>query len=138
MKKSIVFLVLISSFFGVALSCNDGTKTYREGAILYETHCESCHMADGTGLEALYPPLAQSDMLRVMGATTACAIVNGMEGKIIVNGVEYDNKMLPIKGLSTVEVTNIINYINHAWGNENQFVPLQAVQKALEDCSPQK
>lgn len=120
---------------GVALSCNSGEKTYQEGAVLYKKHCENCHMEDGTGLEQLYPPLAKSDMLESMGAATACIIVNGLEGKIIVNGVEYDNKMMPVEGLSAVEITNIVNYINNAWGNERPYIELQEISKVLEGCS---
>jgi len=120
---------------GIIWGCQSGEKTYNEGAMLYEQHCANCHMEDGTGLEELYPPLAKSDMLESLGASTACIIRNGLEGEIRVNGTVYNNKMLPIETLSAVEMTNIINYINNAWGNKRAFIELREVEKALEACA---
>lgn len=116
-------------------SCdNSREKTYNEGAILYEKHCENCHMADGTGLEALYPPLAKADMLQNLGVKAACIIKNGLQGKILVNGVEFETGMAPIKGLSNVEITNILNYIHNAWGNKRAFIQLNEVEATLQEC----
>jgi mono/diheme cytochrome c family protein len=134
MIKKIIFSWAILLPLFIVYACGSGEKTYQEGAILYKKHCENCHMEDGSGLEALYPPLAQSDMLKSMGPATACIIVNGLEGKILVNGIEYDNKMLPIEGLSAVEITNIINYINNAWGNQHPYIELKEVTTILEGC----
>ena len=102
--------------------------------MLYEKHCENCHMADGTGLEALYPPLAGADMLQSLGVGAACVIKNGLQGKIVVNGVEFETGMAPIVGLSSVEITNILNYIHNAWGNKRKFIQLNEVQATLEAC----
>lgn len=46
------------------------------------------------------------------------AIKYGQKGKIIVNGVEYDNVMTPL-GLSDQEVADVMNYITNSWGNTN-------------------
>lgn len=124
--------ILIS--FCLAIACNNGEKTYAEGAVLYKKHCENCHMEDGSGFEGLYPPLAGADMLQSMGPATACIIVNGLKGKIRVNGVEYDNEMPAIKTLSAVEVTNILNYINSAWGNKAEYIQLSTITKTLDNC----
>jgi mono/diheme cytochrome c family protein len=102
--------------------------------MLYEKHCENCHMADGTGLEALYPPLAGSDMLESVGVGAACIIKHGLQGKIIVNGIEFETGMAPVTGLSSVEITNILNYIHNAWGNRREFIHLNEVQATLEAC----
>ncbi len=116
-------------------SCgNPREKTYNEGAVLYKKHCENCHMSDGTGLEALYPPLAGADMLQSVGVGAACIIKNGLQGKIIVNGVEFETGMAPIEGLSNVEITNILNYIHNAWGNKREFIQLNEVEAVLESC----
>jgi len=38
-----------------------------------------------------------------------------------------------LKGLY-VQITNVINYINHAWGNELQHVKVEDIQESLLDC----
>ncbi len=131
MKLLTLFIVLLIFF---SLSCEHSTRTYNEGAVLYKKHCENCHMSDGTGLEALYPPLAKSDMLINLDINTACIIQNGLQGKIVVNSVEYETGMDPIKELSAVQITNILNYIHNAWGNKRDFIQLDQVKKVLDDC----
>lgn len=91
-------------------------------------------MEDGSGLEALYPPLANADMLRSMDVAAACVIRHGLQGKIVVNGTEYETGMVGIEQLTDVEITNILNYIHNAWGNKRQFIQLKEVRDALESC----
>ena len=130
-------ILLLVACFVLVFSCDNASeKTYNEGAQLYKKHCENCHMEDGTGLEALYPPLANSDMLQTMGVGAACVIQNGLTGKIVVNGVEFETGMEGIKGLSAVEITNILNYIHNAWENKREFIQLDEVEAALKNCSP--
>jgi mono/diheme cytochrome c family protein len=133
--KIIKYSFCLSLGILLVFSCgNSRERNYDQGANLYEEHCENCHMADGTGLEALYPPLAKADMLKNVGVGAACIIKNGLQGKIMVNGVEFETGMAPITGLSSVEITNILNYIHNAWGNEHEFIPLSQVQRTLEAC----
>ena len=112
-------------------------RKYYEGAQLYQQHCSNCHMEDGQGLEALYPPLAQSDWLETVGVSAACVVRNGLKGAIVVNGVEYGMAMPAQEKLSAVEITNILNYIHNAWGNERAFISLSEVEKTLEACAAQ-
>ena len=114
-------------------SCSN-EATYAEGKALYDRHCLNCHMEDGKGLGELYPPLAGADMLKASGAGAACWIRNGLNGPIKVNGVEYDNVMTPNNKLSAIEITNILNYVNNAWGNKRDFITLEDVTTALESC----
>lgn len=135
MQKKIVYLFGFILLVIWGFSCdNSRGSEHSEGAILYKKHCENCHMEDGTGLEALYPPLAGADMLKSIGVGAACIIKNGLKGKIIVNGVEFETGMEPVKGLSTIEITNIVNYIHNAWGNKKDFIQLNEVESVLESC----
>lgn len=135
MHKKIQYSLLLSLVIFIIFSCgNSRERTYNEGAMLYQKHCENCHMADGTGLEALYPPLAGADMLQSLGVGAACIIKNGLQGKIVVNGVEFETGMAPVTGLSSVEITNILNYIHNAWGNEHEFIRLNKVEETLKSC----
>lgn len=127
-------LVIVSIGFGACVGGGQGT--YSEGAQLYQQHCASCHMEDGTGFEALYPPLANADLLHQLDVAAACVVRNGLEGRILVNGVEYEMGMPAQPQLSAVEITNILNYIHNAWGNKRAYISLSEVEHSLEKCSP--
>ena len=131
-----VVLVLLSAT-ALALttaSCEDRVE-YRQGGALYAAYCANCHMDDGTGLKGNIPPLANSDWLRDHQDELACVIYAGMAGEVVVNGVTYNAVMSGNPELKTTQVTNIMNYINHAWGNDYGFVSLPAAEAQLEACT---
>ena len=92
-------------------------------------------MEDGSGLEGLIPPLAGADYLREQRALIPCIIRYGQQGEIVVNDRTYQQEMPAVPQLSDFEITNVINYINHAWGNDYGFVPDNDVEAALEECA---
>lgn len=120
-------------FYGL-FACGEQGQPYKEGAVLYTKHCENCHMENGEGLEELYPPLAGSDMLKSMDIAAACVLRHGLQGQITVNGVQYDMEMPAMPQLSGVEIANLLNYIHNAWGNERDYIGLDAVQATLDRC----
>ncbi len=125
-----VFSALTALFSGIRCS----SSPYIQGEILYSNFCESCHMADGSGLGAEIPPLAGADYLQNNPDKIACMIRHGLSEEIIVNGVTYNQLMPGIEVLSDVEITNIVNYINQAWGNNYSTVTLGEVRAQLEAC----
>ena len=132
MKNQWINLIGICLLF--LISCTPNGEQYKHGQLLYETHCESCHMKDGTGLGANIPPLAASDYLKQRQADIACIIKNGLEGDIIVNGVSYSEKMPATPQLTTFQMANIINFINHSWGNDFGYVNIQTLKENIEKC----
>ena len=114
-------------------ACSEKTN-YPEGKQLYDSHCASCHGKQGEGLESLIPPLAAADMLQNNSASVACWIRKGLVGKILVNGKEFENAMPPNERLSNTEITNIINYVQNAWGNKHKFITLEEVNQVLKNC----
>lgn len=130
-KLSYPFFILVSVFF-ILTGCEQ--ETYMQGKRLYEAHCNNCHMEDGIGLAKLIPPLANSDYLRDNQDKIACILRNGQTGKVTVNNVMYDQEM-PGKKYTEVQITNIINYINHAWGNDYGVVSLEESTKAIRKCN---
>ena len=134
MSKHLVTLISLFSLVVGLLSCEHSVRTYNEGAVLYSKNCANCHMDDGSGLEALYPPLAGADMLESLDVAAACLIRHGLEGHIVVNGVVYETGMAGIEHLTDVEITNILNYIHNAWGNKRAYIPLKEVKAVLKAC----
>ena len=128
--------MFIVATVSIALVCFLGSceqETYMQGKRLYEAHCQNCHAEDGVGLSKLIPPLAKSDYLRDHQSKITCIIRNGQNEKIVVNGIEYQQEM-PGKKFTEVQVTNIINYINHAWGNDFGVTTLQKVTNEIRNC----
>lgn len=130
MKKYSFLLLLLA--FAFVMSCE--SNPYEHGEILYENFCASCHMDDGSGLEGNIPPLAGADYIANHKDQMACVIRYGLQGEVIVNGKRYHNPMPGVKQLSDFEITNIINYINHAWGNDFGYTQIDDVRTALEAC----
>lgn len=125
-------LIAILLIAGVIVLIMQGRRD--PGEILYLRECAACHMEDGTGLEQLYPPLANSDWLRENQDTVACIIRNGMKGPLVVNGREYDGIMAPHADLSDGQIYNIITYINTSWGNDLPRPNLAEVKGQLTRC----
>lgn len=127
--RASIVLVVAASFF---VACD--TNPYKQGHALYDYYCASCHMEDGTGLKAVIPPLANSDYVKENQARLACIIRYGQEGEIVVNGTTYNQPMPGVDALNETEITNVINYINHAWGNDYGFMSDNEVERALQLC----
>lgn len=128
---AIVFSLLVVSF----LTNCETRKTFWQGEILYHNFCENCHMENGSGLRGLIPPLANADYIKEDPVRMACIIRYGMEGEVVVNDTTYNQAMPGVPQLTDFEVTNVINYINQAWGNDYGYVKFEDVKRALETCS---
>lgn len=94
------------------------TESIARGKTIYVERCMSCHQEKGEGLEGSFPPLAKADFLTRSLDKSIYAVKFGMEGKITVNGKEYDN-LMPNPGLEDAEVADVMNYIRNAWGNSS-------------------
>lgn len=128
--NKIIGLVVVGMFL-ILSAC---TGKYEHGKRIYTAKCASCHMEDGTGLRGVIPPLANSDFLQQNQSSLVCIVKNGMNGPVVVNGKSYDNAMNPID-INDVQLTNVINYINTAWGNDFPEVSLKDVQDQAKKCA---
>ena len=125
--KLIIFLLLLSS-----AACQQ--VPYREGGRLYKANCANCHMDDGVGLGALIPPIAGADYLQTHRERLPCILKYGMKDSVLVNGQMYAEQMPGVPTLSVIQITNILNFINHNWGNDNPVYRLDEVERLLEGC----
>lgn len=121
-------------FFIAALAACESGGTYQSGERLYKTHCANCHMDKGEGLGALIPPLAGADYLAANRDRLPCIIRKGLQDTIVVNGKVYTEIMPPNEGLSDIQITNILNYVNSSWGNQQAPYPLEGVRGLLKKC----
>lgn len=128
-QQTSLTICTITLILASLVSCQD--DRFKQGKILYEFHCASCHMDDGSGLAELYPPLNQSDFLADNKKDLPHIIRYGIEGTLVVNGVEFDIPMSGIPELSAVEISNISNYVLSAWDNDLGTVDFDDVMKVL-------
>ena len=65
---------------------------YKKGFEIYhrEGYCVTCHQEDGMGLPAVgFPPLAGTEIVNGEPATMAKIVLQGLQGPIVVKGVQY-------------------------------------------------
>ena len=134
MQNYLPVLLLLVFCSALAWHCGELQQSFAEGERLYKANCANCHMDDGVGLGGLIPPLAGSDYLAAHREALPCMLRKGLEGPIVVNGKTYNEKMPGIPTLTPIQVTNLLNYINQAWGNKNGPYRLDEVTKAMEKC----
>jgi cytochrome c oxidase cbb3-type subunit 2 len=105
-------------------------KNRVNGAVLYATHCQSCHQANGEGLPGAFPPLKGSP---VVLDDNPELMVN-----IIMNG--YDARpnygVMAAVGtnanLTAEEVAAIMNHEKTSWGNNGKQVSPEEIKKLIE------
>ena len=104
-----------------AASAKTGDLTAEEqikaGKELFAGTCSTCHQPNGEGLEGVFPPLAKSDWIAKNPKVVPNAILHGVQGKLTVNGKDYNSVMPPMSQLTDDEVANISTYVLNTWGN---------------------
>ena len=119
--KQITVILSVLIFCSAVLPKQKGelSQSIVRGKAIYADHCASCHMEKGEGIEGNFPPLAKADFLTKFPEKSIAAVKLGMEGKITVNGKEYEN-MMPNPGLENNQVADVMNYIRNSFGNANK------------------
>lgn len=130
--KKIMFLFLTAGFF-LLISCHQ--NPYSRGESLYESVCASCHASNGLGLSNLIPPIAGSDYWINNQDKLPCIIRHGMTSPVTVNGIIYDMQTMPANpDLGEGDIANIINFINHKWGNKEIYIAPEKANELLLEC----
>jgi len=96
------------------------TESVKRGKEVYTNNCMSCHMENGQGVEALYPPVAKADYLMKDPKKAIGIILNGQNEEIVVNGKKYVTMMPAQNYLSDQQIADVINYTCNTWGNKSK------------------
>ncbi|MDQ2068790.1 c-type cytochrome [Natronospira bacteriovora] len=95
------------------------------GFELYQANCMACHGGEGQGRRGHFPPLADHvpEMLGRDGgrAYLIDVILFGVTGETQVQGITYDGYMPGMPQLADQDIARILNYLAHAWGNDNEL-----------------
>ncbi len=108
------------------------------GRALFAGTCSVCHQGNGEGLPGVFPPLARSDFLSADPKRAVGIVLHGLNGKIKVNGQDYDSVMPPMTQLTDDEVANILTYVLNSWDNPGGRVGIDDVRKARAQSAPAK
>lgn len=104
----------------------------------YAAYCSACHQPHGKGLPGQFPPLAGSDWVNGVGPNRIIRLVlDGVGGPITVNGMEFNNVMVPWRPtLNDAQIADIVSYIRNEaeWGNAGSFVTAAEV-KAIREAT---
>ncbi|MBW8687319.1 DUF7133 domain-containing protein [Chitinophaga rhizophila] len=111
-------------------------KTYPRGAMLFKTVCQTCHGADGDGIQSLAPPLNQSEIVTGDKYRLTAIVLFGLTGPVTVAGKHY--KAPEISGdmpgigsndeFSDKDIAEVISYIRGAWSNRAGKVTEKDIQ----------
>jgi cytochrome c551 len=110
------------------------TNYYRQGEQLYIKHCSNCHQTNGTGLGRVYPPLHQSDFIDNNFEQVICLMKYGIEGELVVNGIQFNQAMPGIPSLTDLEVGQLATYIYNTWSRERGIVEVKEASRVLNTC----
>lgn len=121
--------------FILALALTEcANQPYTDGEAIYRNKCANCHLDDGQGLGKLIPPLQDPEFFTLHRDQLPCYLRNGLNDTIIVAGQIYAENMPAMPELNDVDITNVLNYINHRWGDAGKPFSLEDVRKSLESC----
>lgn len=114
------------------------TAAAADGEALFEANCQTCHQANGLGVEGAIPPLARSRYLAGPPEAPVQILLHGIDGPISVGGVDYNGRM-PRFGevLTDAQIAAVVSYVRGAWGNTAPPVDATFVsdQRARFDAS---
>lgn len=105
------------------------------GERIFSVYCATCHQQDGKGASGRFPPLAETDWVTGDKKRLISILLNGLEGRIVVNGETYINAMPQHSFLSDRDIAQVLTYIRNNFGNKasevtaNEVAAIRSKQK---------
>lgn len=109
------------------LAAADSAQMQR-GKLLYLQNCVMCHQTAGQGTPGTFPPLAQSDYFTTNFDRAIVAVVQGVSGKITVNGKRYEGVMPPVN-LDDQKAADVLTYVRNSFGNSGEAITAEHVKR---------
>ncbi len=106
------------------ISAPESSLLLNFGQTVYQTHCASCHAADGRGMPPHYPPLAGNPSIQMQSAVNPIRMVlnGGFPPGTAGNPMPYGMPPFAQRLLDDAEVAAVVTYIRAAWGNRGSAV----------------
>ena len=100
-----------------------------------DAHCVTCHQPTGEGLLSVYPPRKGSPWVSGSEDRLIKLTLNGLWGKIEVNGKVFDSArgvppMTPFASLlNDKELAAVLTFVRNSWGNQAPAVAPETVTR---------
>src|ERR1700744_6721413 len=129
---AIIMFALCSYSFAQVKHVKKGVgsgSSMARGKIVYSSVCIACHMAEGTGVPHMNPPL--SNTTYVLGDKTKLIkiVLNGFNDDVEINGQTYSNQMTPHADLTDRQIADVLTYVRKSFGNKASSVTAAEVKK---------
>ena len=116
---ALIAVLLPAALLSAALPAR--AQTADAGSAIYAANCAACHQVGGGGITGAFPPLAGHvpDLLKPADGRSYLGkvLLFGLEGKISVNGGDYEGAMPAWQALSDNDIAGVLNYVSGAWDN---------------------
>ena len=118
----------------------DVSKEYPKGASLFRSICQTCHSADGNGINGLAPPLNKSDWVTGDKSRLIKVLLYGLNGPITIGTKVYKSPEISgeMPGLasnsnfSDEDIAQVANYIRNSWSNKGDKISNETVSQIRE------
>ena len=91
------------------------TSDRSPGARLYQSVCAICHMADGSGVPSMQPPLRGSPVVAGDAVRLIQVVLNGPAAVLPADREHYQNTMPAFSGLSDGDLAEVVNYVRRTF-----------------------
>lgn len=98
-----------------------------DGAAVYAGNCAACHQATGQGLAGIFPTLVGASWVLDDDARLVQILLHGINGPLVVKGVEYNGVMPAFAQLSDAELAAVLTHVRSAWGNDAPPITAQQI-----------
>jgi mono/diheme cytochrome c family protein len=123
------------------LAKNISNEEWKLGKEVFERegHCMTCHQSNGKGLPKMYPPLVKSKWVTGDPDRLIKIALNGMIGKMEVNGQIYGAPgmppMTPFRDLikKDHEMAAVLTFIRNSWGNKASEITDDQVKRVRKE-----
>ncbi|MDA7916078.1 copper-containing nitrite reductase [Verrucomicrobia bacterium] len=100
-----------------------------KGKQVYMQTCFVCHQVNGNGIPGQIPPLTKSEFLMGGKEHAISAVLEGLTGGRVVNGVEYNGVMIPFNYLTDNQIANVLTYVRNSFDNTGDAVSPAEVRR---------
>jgi mono/diheme cytochrome c family protein len=108
-------------------------RYYSSGSLVYQSHCQNCHGANGQGLNGLIPPLTDTIFIKKNIHLLPCLVKNGLRGTVTIGKKDFTEKM-PGNDLAPIEIANVLTYVANSFGNKRGTIDVTQVGTDLNNC----
>jgi mono/diheme cytochrome c family protein len=98
------------------------------GEVVYQKFCMTCHMADGSGVPNMNPPLIKTKWTLGSKNVLIHQVLKGSNGKVEIDGETFRNTMPPLATLTDQQIADVLTYVRNNFGNKASMVTVAEVK----------